>query len=300
MADVVTFLKEKTLAQVVKSSNIVEANTTDTAYDGFRKLVDNGILSVPLKNPSDGTYVAFLDVLDILHYVAIVPSGTVESSLKTITCQAIANLSKRNNFVPIHDSTNLINVIQTFCTNYKDLHRLPMIDNHGKLIGVVSQSLLVTWLAPHVTKFDFGKQTVGQLGLGLEIKSVITVHKTDQVSVALQKIKDNSVSAVGVVDENGKLVGNFSASDIKYVGLSQTLKLSSSTLADFLSALQLPKNGSDYPYTVTKNNHMTTVVKKFCDTKAHRLFVVDGHGAPIGVISLVDIIELFLRHILIE
>src|SRR4051812_24521166 len=95
-----------------------------------------------------------------------VPAETVETSLKSVTCQALANLSKRNNFVPVHDSTNLVKVIQTFCTNYKDLHRfvlvyflqknytkscekflrtfyrLPMIDKDGKLIGIVSQSLL--------------------------------------------------------------------------------------------------------------------------------------------------------------
>lgn len=181
MADLVAFLKEKTLTQVVKGAKVIEANTTDTAYDGFRKLVEHGILSVPLRD-TDNTYVAFLDVLDILHHISVcvafseqflspkqgVPVENVEASLKSTTCGAIANLSKRNNFVPIKDSTNLIRVVQTFCSNYKDLHRLPIINQSGSLIGIASQSLLVSWLAPYVGKFDFGKQTVGQLGLGLE------------------------------------------------------------------------------------------------------------------------------------
>jgi len=284
----------------VKDSKIVEASTKDSAFDGFRKLVDNGILSIPLKNPDDGSYTAFLDVLDILHYVSEISSDKMEASLKSTTCGALANISNRDRFVPVKDSTNLIKVVQTFCTNYKNLHRLPIINAAGSLIGIVSQSLLVSWLAPHVTKFDFGHSTVGQLGLGLEVPHVVTVKKTDKVSVALKKIKENSVSGIGIVDDNGKLVGNFSASDVKYFGLSDTLKLGSSTLADFLSHLHLPKDGPDYPYTVTKHSHVTSVVKKLSDTKAHRLYVVDNHGAPVGVIALVDVIELFLRHLLIE
>jgi len=212
----------------------------------------------------------------------------------------LSNVSKRNHFNPIKDSTNLIKVVQTFVTNYKGLHRLPIINSDGVLTGIASQSLLVSWLAPHISKFDFGQQSVGQLGVGLEVPSVVCVTITDKVSTAVKKIKEKSVSAVGIVDEHGKLVGNFSASDIKHFGLGATLQLGSTTMTDFLKALKIPKNNTDYPYTVTKHTHMTSVVKKFSDTKAHRLYIVDTHGAPIGVIALVDVIEMFLRHILIE
>jgi len=69
-------------------------------------------------------------------------------------------------------------------------------------------------------------------------------------------------------------------------------------MIDFLKSLNLPP-GADYPYTVSKANTTQHVVQKFIDTKAHRLYIVDKEGAPIGIISLVDVIELFFRHLII-
>jgi len=160
----------------------------------------------------------------------------------------------------------------------------------------------VSWLAPHVSKFDFGKSPIAQIGLGLENANVVTVNETDVVATALQKIQANSVGGVGIVDKHGKLIGNFSATDLKYFGIkSNTLHIGQSTMNDFLHALQVPQiTGIEYPYTVTKANTTHQVVQKFVDTKAHRLYVVDKEGKPIGVIALLDLIELFFRHILIE
>jgi len=189
--------------------------------------------------------------------------------------------------------------VQTFCSSYKHLHRLAIVNDKGDLVGIASQSLTVSWLAPHVTKFDFGRMPVGQLGLGLEVQKVETVKDTDKVSVALKKIKECAISGVGIVDSNGKLIGNFSASDLKLFGIgSSTFQLFSSTMLDYLKALKLPNTGSDYPYTVTKSSTVQQVVKKFSETKAHRLYVVDK-DVPNGVISLGDVIELFLRHLVI-
>jgi len=300
MGDLVQFLKEKTLSQVVSHNNaIIEANSDDIASEAFKKLAKHSILSLPIKD-SSGNYTAFFDVLDVLYYVSSHAAKDINDTLGSVTCIELANFSKRNLFAPVVESTNLITVVQTFSRNYKDLHRLPIINDKGDLVGIASQSLIVSWLAPHVTKFDFGKLSIGKLGLGLEVQKVETVKDTDKVSVALKKIKECAISGVGIVDSHGKLIGNFSASDLKYFGIgSSTLQLFSSTMSDYLKALKLPNTGSDYPYSVTKSSTVQQVVKKFSETKAHRLYVVEKE-LPIGIISLVDVIELFLRHLVIE
>jgi len=301
MGDLVQFLKEKTLSQVVPRNNvIIEANSDEIASEAYKKLAKHSILSVPIKDTSSGNYIAFFDVLDVLHYVSSHPAKDINDTLGSVTCIDLANFSKRDMFVPVLESTDLIKVVQCFCSNYKHLHRLPIVNDKGDFVGIASQSLIVSWLAPHVTKFDFGNLPIRQLGLGLEVQKVETVKDTDKVSVALKKIKECAISGVGIVDSHGKLIGNFSASDLKFFGIgSSTLQLFSSTMSDFLKALKLPNTGSDYPYTVTKSSTVQQVVKKFSETKAHRLFVVDK-DLPVGIISLVDVIELFLRHLVIE
>jgi len=307
MADLVKFLKGSSIKEVIgEFPKIIQGSTTDSALDGFKKLVDNNVLSIPLYDSSKNNFNSFLDILDVLHYTTkdSVKDGNVEEKIKSVTCGEIANYSKLDPFVPITSDTNLIRVLQIVTQEHRSLHRLPVVDSDGKLIGIASQSRIVAFLEPHTSKFDFGHSNVGQLGLGLD-KKVVTVLETDTVSTAIKKLKEHKISGVGVVDSEGKIVGDFSATDIKYFGAdvnssSNLLHLGSTALKDFASKLHVPSNISPYPVRVTKGVSTQKVISLFKQTGSHRIFVVNDHQQPIGLISLVDIIELFFRHMLIE
>jgi len=300
MADLVKFLREKTLRQIIRAfpTGIVEGKTVDSAEEGFKKLMDNNISSIPLHDGKKG-YVAFMDILDILFYVTKDDIRDLENDnkLKTVTCGKLANYSELDAFLQIPEETNLIKVLQIVCHNF-NLHRFPVTNTESKLIGIVSQSQLVHFLEPHTSKFDFGNSTIGQLGLGLE-KVVVTVSENDSVMKAIQTLKEHKVTGIGVVNSNGQLIGNFSASDLKMFGIGfKILNVASGTMKDFIAALQIPKH-IHYPVTVTKAHTAQKVVSLIKETGVHRVYIVDDKK-PIGIISLVDILELFFRHLLIE
>jgi CBS domain-containing protein len=87
-------------------------------------------------------------------------------------------------------------------------------NENGQIVNVISQSDVIRFLVPtmdqYVTLFD---KTAEELGLGL--LPPITIRDTEPTIKALQIIGRNRISALAVVDENGKLVGNLSASDLK-------------------------------------------------------------------------------------
>jgi len=282
----------------VQSNKIIEAQTTTNAFEGFNLITHNNILSIPLYDAKANNYTAFLDILDILYYLT--QKGTIisnfEDKLTGVTCGELADFSKLDPFIKVTESSNLIQVLQLSTQDYKSLHRFPVVDSEGKVKGIVSQSLLVKFLEPHTKKFDFGTLSISILGLGLD-KQVITISENESVAAAIQKLREAHVSGIGIVDSSGKLVGNFSATALKFLGL-KVVNMVHMTLKEFLQSKPDTKEES----TLMVNKHATAsqVITQFKTSGVHRIFVVNESHEPIGIISLADIIELFFRHILIE
>jgi len=302
MGDLVEFLRQKTIGEVVdqfKFGKMIEANTSTNAFDGFNLLISNNILSIPLFDDAQGTFTCFLDLMDILWFLTkdSIEDLNNEEKLKQITCGQIADYSKLDPFIKITSDTNLIRVLQIVSQDCRSLHRMPVVNPEGKLIGIVSQSLLVRFLEPHTKKFDFGTLSIGTLGLGLD-KTVVTVKEEESVQVAVQKLKQHKVSGIGIVDQEGRLKGTFSPSALKYFGIgNKVLSIGGSTMREFVASVQLPK---EYPLSLLKTATACQVIAKFSQSGTHRIFVVDPENRPEGIISLVDVIDLFFRHILIE
>jgi len=130
------------------------------------------------------------------------------------------------------------------------------------------------------------------------IKTVVTVKDDESVQAAIQKLKQHKVSGIGIVDQEGRLQGAFSPGALKYFGIgNKVLSIGSSTMREFVAQVQLPK---EFPLSVMKTATACQVISKFSQSGTHRIFVVDAENRPEGIISLVDVIDLFFRHILIE
>lgn len=95
--DVVTFLKNtkiKTLFDGESYSNLVTGYTTDTALMSFRKLIEHKLLSIPLFSKEHMCFVAFFDILDVLHYVTSVRPRE-QSALLLIRLERVRRRAER-------------------------------------------------------------------------------------------------------------------------------------------------------------------------------------------------------------
>lgn len=78
---------------------------------------------------------------------------------------SVTYLSRRNPFRPMTVGASLLQVSRALSTQ---LHRVPIVDESGKCIGIVSQSVLIQFLAAHRDELkDELRQTVGGLQLGM-------------------------------------------------------------------------------------------------------------------------------------
>jgi len=149
-----------------------------------------------------------------------------------------------------------------------------------------------------------------------ESKPVCAIKSDELVITAFQQISRDHVSGLAVVNQEGKLVGNISASDIKHAGLNYYFSHIPALVYDLSlpieDFLKIPPADSPFfgrnqtpdlfPVTVKKEDTLGRVLQllstsfrtsSFARTHIHRVFVVDEEGKPIREISDGDVIAQF-------
>lgn len=307
------FLHQGSISDLLlrKSKTIVEVQSTDTLAVAVKTLSDSQILSVPVKE--EGEYIGYLDVLDVVTFVLLTYSEgeDVKTMQWSDWCQNIdelthrgvefgntqvkevMNASKRDKWCPLENGT-LYQLIEVFA---RGVHRVPIISAPGHILGLLSQSDIISMLHKEARQEGLidealGAMTLKDLGLDRS-EGIITMSVNAQAIHAFWDIYFNKVSAVAVTDKEGKLLGNLSASDIRGIG----------GLSRRFSALLLPLGeftqieGPEFSKSAIKCGATSTfdeVITLLAENKIHRVWVVENEK-PVGLVSTTDIMKVITR-----
>ena len=125
-------------------------------------------------------------------------------------------------------------------------------------------------------------------------KDVVSIVDTADASDAFILLDDKRLSGIAVVDEDGMLVGNTSARDIKLAAINEGQVPMDTDILSYLAKVRqsVPQKKERYPschvHTDTTVAHVIGLLAK---TGYHRVFVVDAEQKPVGVISVADIVK---------
>jgi len=129
-------------------------------------------------------------------------------------------------------------------------------------------------------------------------QKIYAISMNEHVYDAFRKIWELQVTGLAVVDDQGHLVANISASDIKrtryYPIIGQMVKDLYKPIKEFLKipeSGQLMKRKDHIAFFVHKGETMEKAMETLVENNIHRVFVVDNHRKPIAVISLCDILR---------
>jgi CBS domain-containing protein len=189
-------------------------------------------------------------------------------------------------------------------------HRVPVTAaGDSAVIEYVSQSDVTRFFANNAGALKSQATldaSLADLGLGPSpTKPLVTASSAlTAYDVAVRLVQAN-VSAAPIVDaDSGVIVANFSSSDLRFL-TRYTLPLLQLPVLDFLSKVSHANNPYVPPPSLGGATLLTPQTLKECDSfslalfkatalRCHRLWIVDEAGKPTGVVSLGDLMRVFL------
>jgi CBS domain containing-hemolysin-like protein len=298
------------VAQLVKSTNpAIVIQDSATVAQACAVLAEHQISSAPVYDSKDHAFKGLVDFRDLcallIKAIDHDKLDSLEQFLKggdvgNLPVKLAADLSLQNPLRGVNLQDDVAQVVENeFIKN--QVHRVCVFEQGGGFVGMLSQSDIVKFIFEHFeqTKSDIvWTKNISELGMGNK-RSAITIDGSKSVKEAIQLMNSERVSSVGLTDEevDGKLVGTFSISDIKYLLKANKLEYLNASCADYISSVRQfqsleEHHGKDvFPvFSVHQHTKFADLVAKLVATHTHRMFVTE-HGKAIGVVTLADVLE---------
>jgi len=205
----------------------------------------------------------------------------------------LINFSKQNCFNPFPVSASLHDLIKALGNG---IRRVPIVDAQGKVLALVSQSTIVSFLAKNITKVSLASKTLEELGIAR--KKVFSVPNSARAVDAFALLHQHRVSALAITDERGSLSGNISLKDVCHV--MEDLRNLLLPVFEFVNQIRRSSLKAVMPSVEGHpNDSFGSVIERFHAIRLHRLYVSvsakDHH--PVGVVSVGDVLNVLLKHL---
>jgi len=192
----------------------------------------------------------------------------------------------------ISEDTSLDNAIKEMV--FKRFHRILILDSLQRPSNIITQLevlKIISILLPSVPK---SKKQIKDLPIGKKMPIVISELRPTREGFSLA-IKQK-ISAVGVVNERGQLVGNLSITDIRLIGGLDGLDQLNLPLKQYLERIEVLSTErtiqhSQYPVACRDTDTLDSIIEILIRFSIHRIYIVDDCGKPIGVLAMIDMIS---------
>jgi len=297
---------------------ILAVRSNDTVQEVLSTLLKHNILAAPVLDPkqnesSETPFLGTISVVDLLIAFAFRPvfnTYDTDVKLSDLTDEKLKEVLESEKPIlraPVGDLLGLsLEGKRLWAYSEKHpLNKLFDVFSVGVHRVLVSHKIYPTW--SFVTQMDVIRylkgqsydsdtslhkiwtQSISSLKLGTDSKDLFTFSsKHSAIRAFRYMLQRNELSALPIVDTDGKLIETLSASDFRSVSL-ENMKDTLLPVCDFLR-----KARGDVKQVVgTADEPLYSLVDKILFHGYHRIWIVDNEQRPIGVVSLTDIIKVF-------
>jgi CBS domain-containing protein len=277
-------------------------------HEAFQIIIEKKILSAPVYDIINKEYTGFLDVRDLVSFVVYVYEhnknffnfkellkqgldlflGTEEDGV------TLTYLSRRNKFVKVSADQNLYDV--AILLSDSSIHRVPVVDNNGKVINIISQSNINQLLALQLQNEAVNRSgpSIDSINIGTH-KNIITIHQNAAVIDAFRILDKKKISGIALIDDTGRMVGVTTGKDLGLFLEYADIKLLEQPIGTYLKYIRTrSQNILEVPaVAVFGKSKLVYAIGLIASTKIHRLFICDSEEAyrPVGVISITEILR---------
>ncbi|XP_055727895.1 5'-AMP-activated protein kinase subunit gamma-3b isoform X3 [Salvelinus fontinalis] len=276
------------------SSKLVIFDTTLQVKKAFFALVANGVRAAPLWDNKLQCFVGMLtitDFINILHRYWQSPLVEIYEleEHKIEDCREEFLKYSNHTLISITPDSSLFDAIYSLL-KYK-IHRLPVIDpESGNVLHILTHKRILKFLhifGTMIPKPRYLQKRIEEVDIGT-FKKIATVRETDTVYDALAIFVERRVSALPVVNEEGKVKALYSRFDVINLAAQQNYNNLNMTMQEAISSRACCVDGvlKCYPHET-----LETIIDRIAKAEVHRLVLVDKDDVVGGIVSLSDLLQ---------
>jgi len=296
------------ITDIIKKNNLplICAYKTTSIKDVMDLMKKFSITSVPIydRTSTHHQYIAFVSVLDIMAFIAFdiyfkrAKKETIRFEIHVPDLdRPISDLLQYSTGVHRSSLCCPSNTVRQVLNVMADgNHRLLVCDDVSvEQAKVVSQSDLVSLFLTNFKnlpqEFHNDITELGLVGTGRMLQKLVVISSQHSALEGFRRMYRQGVTAVAVVDDNGAIVGNLSSSD------SRDLDLDNINICVYEQVLSYLKKCNRIRPIVScfPNAHLETVLQQLIEGQVHRVWVVDDKYVPVGLITMTDVLRLFVK-----
>jgi len=282
------------------SAKLVVFDTELLVKKAFFALVYNGVRAAPLWDSKNQKFVGMLTITDFIRILQMYyksPTAEMEEleEHKLATWRKVLGKNNAKELMSIGPDATLFDAIKMLIEN--KIHRLPVIDpDTGNVLYILTHKRLLKFLYLYIhdlPKPDYLNKTIQELEIG-SYNNIEVAHHSTPIIEALGKFVNRRISALPIVDGDGKLIDIYAKFDVinlaaekTYSNLHVTLKQANEHRNEWFEGVHKCKA------TDSLGKVMETIVK----AEVHRLVVVSDDDKVVGVVSLSDILSYLVLRI---
>jgi CBS domain-containing protein len=305
------------LRSLVEEQETVVVTANESVGGVLATLATHSILSAPVYDPSTNSFLGLVDILDLVAFLCSLSNwlrggtnkqqldlGVLQkrfssleeehlSNIKATSVRDVINMAatERTMWAPISVSTPPQTVIKLLAD--PNLQRLPVTEDDGdRFLGIVTQSDIIKWLDDHKEDIPKALKEVKVRDLTTPLSEDVPKLSCDATMIeAFMKMELHRISALPVVDSQGFLKGNISASDIKKLNISPSDgpenmlgKLLTSVSSCFASPL----------LACSLDHCLNELFSSIVAERIHQVWIVDSNMVTVGAINLCHILAQFI------
>uniref|UniRef100_A0A672YU42 Protein kinase, AMP-activated, gamma 3a non-catalytic subunit n=1 Tax=Sphaeramia orbicularis TaxID=375764 RepID=A0A672YU42_9TELE len=276
------------------SCKLVIFDTTLQVKKAFFALVANGLRAAPLWDSKLQRFVGMLtitDFINILHYYYKSPMVQMyELENHKINTWREVYLQYSNHFlISISPEASLFDAIYSLLKH--KIHRLPVIDpESGNVLHILTHKRILKFLhifGKKIPKPAFVQRQIQELGIGT-FRNIATVQQTATLYEALSIFVERRVSALPVVDKQGKVVALYSRFDVINLAAQKAYNNLDMTMQEAIRRRICFIEGVIKCYP---DETLETIIDRIVHAEVHRLVLVDRADVVKGIISLSDLLQ---------
>ncbi|XP_037946738.1 uncharacterized protein LOC119678764 isoform X2 [Teleopsis dalmanni] len=274
------------------SAKLVVFDTQLLVKKAFYALVYNGVRAAPLWDSQKQQFVGMLTITDFIKILQMYyksPNSSMEQ-LEEHKLETWRNVLHKQvlPLVSIGPDSSLYDAIKILI--HSRIHRLPVIDPAtGNVLYILTHKRILRFLFLYISELpkpSYMQKTLRDLKIGT-YDNIETADESTSIITALKKFVERRVSALPLVDSEGRLVDIYAKFDVINLAAEKTYN-------DLDVSLRKANEHRNEWFEGVQKCHLDeslyTIMERIVRAEVHRLVVVDENQKVIGIISLSDIL----------